>query len=259
MTKIQAVLNLTPDSFSDGGKYPSIDQIKYHIEDLIEDGVDIIDIGAESTRPNARTLSLEEEWERLEPTLSLIKNYNNNTKFSLDSRNPETQQKALDYGIDIINDVTGFKSQEMISAGIRSEKIIFMHSLTVPADKNIVISENEDVIKLLKNWAHEKIYQLEKSGIDKSKMIFDPGIGFGKNSAQSWNIIKHIDEFKSLDIEILVGHSEKSFLSLFTDLEAGERNIETLAVSAMLTLKNIDYIRVHDVKSHRRLLNVLKP
>lgn len=255
-TKIQGILNITPDSFSDGGKFYSVESAKKHLNKLIDDGADVIDIGAESTRPNAETITVEDEWKRLLPVMEIIKDYPD-IEFSLDSRNPENQLKALSYGVSIINDVCGFESQDMIDlASSSGKKIIFMHSLSIPADKNLIIPESEDPVLVVYEWAESKIKQLVDSGVNKSQIIFDPGIGFGKNSKQSWDIIQRVDKFKELGVEILIGHSEKSFLTLFTDKAAGERLNETLIISKILMDKDIDYLRVHNVKSHKELLNV---
>lgn len=257
-TKIQAIANITPDSFSDGGKYFTPDAADEYIKNLAKKGVDIIDIGAESTRPGAETLTVDEEWQRLQPVLENIKDYPD-ISFSLDSRNPENQKKALDFGVDIINDVSGFNSEDMKNlAAVSGKKVIFMHSLSVPADKENVIAEDQDPVHLVKNWAEDKISELQKAGIKRSNMIFDPGIGFGKTAEQSWEIIKRIDEFESLGVSILIGHSKKSFLTLFTDKPSAQRSDETLAISAILINKGIDFLRVHDAVDHMRLIDVYK-
>ncbi len=249
-------MNITPDSFSDGGKYNNRSSAKTQIEKMIVSGVDIIDIGAESTRPDAEILTLDEEWRRLKSVLEVIPK-ENNVRFSLDSRNYETQLKAQEYNIDIINDVTGFESNKMLDLAVHNNKeIIFMHSLTIPADKEITIPADEDVVEVLMKWAEEKIKYFKKQGLDKSQIIFDPGLGFGKTAQQSWEIIKRVDEFKKLGVKILIGHSEKSFLTLFTNKKAGERISETLTISSILLHKNIDYLRIHNVEKHHEMMNV---
>ncbi len=252
MTKIVGILNITPDSFSDGGKFLDVKSAISHIEKMIGEGANIIDIGAQSTRPGAETLSSEQEWQKLEPILQEISKKKYRTKISIDSYHPQTIEKALDYGIDFINDVAGCKDAEMKKLAADSgKKIIFMHSLSVPADKNITIPENEDVINVIGNWLENKIAELSAAGIKKNNMIFDPGIGFGKTAKQSLEIIMNIEKFKIFGVEILVGHSEKSFLTLFTDKPAGQRGEQTKRFSKVLAAKEVDYIRVHDVAGNK--------
>ncbi len=255
--RIFGILNITPDSFSDGGKFNSVNTARKKINELVMDGADVIDIGAESTRPNAQILTIDEEWERLKPVLEIIKKENIKTPVSIDSRNPETLKKALDYGVAYINDVSGLQNEAIISLVKEYDvKAVFMHSLTVPADKNINIPENEDVVSFLKNWAINKIENLKKFGVKGEALVVDPGLGFGKTAKQSFEIIKRVGEFKDLNIPILIGHSEKSFLSLFTDKNAGERNIETNIVTSYLVSQNVDYIRVHNVTEAKRAINI---
>lgn len=252
-TRIFGILNLTPDSFSDGGKYDAYLRLKQ----FIIEGVDVIDVGAESTRPDAQIISPEEEWNRLKPIFEFIKKENIKTPISLDSRNSETIERALDYGVSYINDVSGLENEKIISLVKKYDlKAIFMHSLTIPADKNVNIPESEDIILFLKNWASVKIEALKKFGVKGEALVFDPGIGFGKTAKQSLEIIKRIDELKELGIPLLIGHSEKSFFSLFTDKKAGERNVETNVVTSYLASKNIDYIRVHNVAEAKRAINI---
>ena len=131
-----------------------------------------------------------------------------------------------------------------------------MHSLTVPADKKITISEDEDPVKVVVEWAKDKISQFHQQGIDSNRLIFDPGLGFGKTASQSFEIIKRVDELKPLGLPLFIGHSEKSMFALFTDLPAGKRDIETTSTSFYLTQKNVEYIRVHDFKKNLRAVKL---
>lgn len=259
MTKLVGVLNITPDSFSDGNKYNNIKSAKSHLKKLILDGANIIDIGAESTRPGATPISYQEEWQRLEKILPELindvkiynKTNNNNIEISLDSRHYQTIIKALDLGIDIINDVSGFETKEMIEIAARSgKKIIVMNNLGVPANKNKIIPENLDVIEVIISWMQKKLSQLIKAGIKKEQIIFDPGIGFGKNALQSIEILKNIDKFRIFNIPLFIGHSKKSFLDNFFDSKNKEKNKEdkTLLISQYLIKKNVEYLRVHDIR-----------
>jgi dihydropteroate synthase len=131
-----------------------------------------------------------------------------------------------------------------------------MHSLSIPADKDITFPEGTDVVLQLDKWLDKKIKELEKIGIKKENMIFDPGIGFGKTPKQSMNILLNADKFHKKGIKVLIGHSEKSFLSLFTDKPAGKRTIETCVLTYILATKNIDFVRVHDVGSNIRAIRI---
>jgi dihydropteroate synthase len=249
-TKIVAILNITPDSFTDGGKYVNEYDILERTEQLITEGAAIIDIGAESTRPTATPLNAEQEWNRLRTILPKIINlcHNNNILVSLDSYHKESVSKAIKLGIDWINDVRGFQDPEMIAAVKSSDvKILIMHSLSVPADKNIIISG--DPVSEVKNWAKNKIGSLMRSGINLDRIIFDPGIGFGKNSLQSWQLVNNISEFKDLMVPIYIGHSKKSFLG-----EEVDKAQATIQLSKKLIESGVDYIRVHDVKEHVSIL-----
>lgn len=250
MTQLAGIVNMTPDSFSDGGKYDSAEAALLHIEQLIGDGADIIDIGAESTRPGATLLSAEEEWQRLQPLMEALDV--GGAIFSLDTRHPENAVRALDKGFYWINDVSGFKNPAMVEA-IRPYdcKLVMMHSLGVPADKSVTLPEDADVIELLLEWTKKQVAWLEKKGIRKHRIIIDPGIGFGKTARQSGQIVERFIELKACGLPILIGHSRKSFLG------EGDRDAGTLAVSRQLVAKDVDYLRVHDVAAHRELLEFM--
>lgn len=255
--KIVGILNITPDSFSDGGQHE--DALKY-ARKLIEDGADIIDIGAESTRPGAKSLSYDEEWERLEPVLAaIIKTAKAaNVKTSLDTRHHKSAVKAIRLGIDWINDVRGFCAPDMINAVKDSNvRLVMMHSLTVPADKNITIAEDKDPVAEILSWTENKLQALTAQDIDKERIILDPGIGFGKTAKQSLEIMKRIDELKKSGLEILVGHSRKSFFNLITTKDFSERDVETIAASILIA-PFVSYLRVHDVAGHKRAFNIVQ-
>jgi len=247
-TKLVAIVNVTPDSFSDGGKYFRPEEAVKVIEQHIADGADIIDIGAESTRPGAIPLTSDEEWQRLEPVFKILPM----GTFSLDTRHAETARKALDYGIDWINDVSGFSDMVMLDTVKNSDcKLVVMHSLSIPADKNIVMPESVDVVQEIMEFAKKRIGEMASAGIARDRIIFDPGIGFGKTARQSWAIIDSTEHFSILGVPLLIGHSRKSFLS---DRPGESRDEQTLAVSQTLVKRGVAYLRVHDVAAHKRML-----
>jgi dihydropteroate synthase len=249
-TKLVGIVNVTPDSFSDGGVCFNVPSALKTITQLVSDGADVIDIGAESTRPGATPLTHEEEWIRLEP---LLKNLPHLGEVSIDTRHAETARKALEYGVHWINDVSGFASPDMVETVKNSHcKLVIVHSLTVPADKNIVLTESVDVIEELLRFARVRLSALEKAGIAHERIIFDPGIGFGKTAKQSLQVLNQVHRFKELNVPILVGHSRKSFLAKPGD-SIEQRDRATLEVSRVLIEQGVDYLRVHNVAQHRQL------
>ena len=262
MTKVVGILNITPDSFSDGGKYFHYDNAIKKLEYFIEKGIDVIDVGAESTRPNAIKISSEEEWSRLKNILpEIIKlAHKNNIAVSLDSYHSKNLSKALKLGIDYINDVSGCKDEEIIKlAKDHHVKLILNHNLGIPANKEIIIEINKDPICEVNIWFDQKINQLIKYDIDPDNIILDIGIGFGKTAIQSVKMIENIDLFKTHKKALYVGHSRKSFLkeiahfNQFQNLSREQKllisqNIDskTHFISKML-FNNVDYIRVHNV------------
>lgn len=252
MTKIFGILNITPDSFSDGGVNFNIKSALQTIERMMEDGVFAIDIGAESTRPNAMEIGYEEEIKRLQIITGELLKYK--TKFSIDTRNFETAKWALGKGFTILNDVSGFMDKKMhplLNDGY--EMGIFTHALTIPVKPQVVMKEEgEELLATLKNWALAKIKEFEDLGINKEKLVFDVGIGIGKTAQQSLFLMQNIEFFKCLGVSVMVGHSRKSFLKLpfaerFKQSEPSvyEKDLMTTIFSLQM-LGKVDYLRVHD-------------
>lgn len=251
--KIVGILNITPDSFSDGHKYLEPAKALEHARKLIKDGANIIDIGAESTRPFATLITPEEEWSRLAGVLPELRKLCDvyDVRISIDTRNHYTLRQALDY-IDIINDVSGLECEEMVKLCAESVKpVVIMHSLGVPANPNIVLPLNENPVQYLKNWFYVKVRTLESKGIKKEQIIFDPGIGFGKNAKQSIQILRNIDSFTQLEYQVLICHSRKSFFNYFSLGDEINLDIKTAVLSMYLGKANVDYIKVHNVLQNR--------
>lgn len=246
-TQIIGILNITPDSFSDGGQFASPKDAAKAAKAMISQGAIAVDIGAESTRPKAKPLTWQEEWERLEPVLKLTKD----VPVSIDSYHPETVERALVFPqIEYINDVSGFKNLDMCRLAAKSKKkLIVMHSLTVPADTKIVI--DGDATTELENWIQSTMARLKNFQIAAKNVIFDIGIGFGKTAEQSIELIKNIENLSELTHQLgakmLVGHSRKSFLSKFTDKNFNNRDFETAIFTSFFATQNVDYVRVHNV------------
>lgn len=252
-TQFVGILNYTPDSFSDGQQHNEKNAALKHIDQLIEEGASVIDIGAESTRPNATPLSASEEWQRLQDSLPELVQHIHQQKIlvSLDSYHPKTAKRALDLGVDWINDVTGLTNPAMIEAVRHSPcKLVMMHNLGVPVDPKVTVPVEEDIIEVITDWAKESLAILEQQGITRSRILLDPGIGFGKTAHQSYEIIKRIEELHDLNIPLYVGHSRKSFIKSMVTKATPTRDLETAILSASLAKSGVDYIRVHAVQEN---------
>jgi len=262
---LMGILNVTPDSFSDGGRFMEPEVAVEHARQLVEDGAGIIDLGAESTRPDGAAVDPMSEWARVEPVLKGLRALQEELRpsgprgpfqISIDSRNPSTVKSALEIGADILNDVTGFRQPGMLEVAEDTDvPIVFMHSLSIPVVKGESIPHDRDPVEFLIAWARERLGEFARRGIARHRLIFDPGIGFGKTVRQNWHILEHAERFHDLGIPLLVGHSRKSFLEAVTDKPSAERDAETLVVSEGLASKAIEILRVHDVKGHAKLLH----
>ena len=259
-TKLTGILNLTPDSFSDGGKY--WDGGKYitpedsfrHLVEMIEDGADLIDIGAESTRPFSQPVEPDEQIRRLKPVLELVKKENITTPISIDTRSSEVARFVLDYGVKIINDVSGFDYDSKM-AGIVSEYeagVIIQHSKGFPESmqKN---PKYDDVVEEIYLNLLNKIEFAHSKGIQN--IIIDPGIGFGKTREDNFEILNRVEEFYSLDCPVMVGVSRKSLLGV-KDEDNNLKDSLSAAISYPLIKSGVDYLRVHNVKLHKQLITL---
>lgn len=261
--QLVGILNVTPDSFSDSGKFIDVAAALLHAKKLIADGAEIIDIGAESTGPHAAAISEEIEWQRLEPVLKALMTDLSGMdiipKISVDTRHVSVAKKALALGVHFINDVSGLENTNMRQL-IANETcdVVFMHHLTIPEDRSVFLPLHEDPVAAVYAWALKKILELEKNNISRERLIFDIGIGYGKTAEQSLALLKKIAVFKELGVRLLVGHSRKSFLTQFTSLPAEERDIETLILSLFLAKQEVDYLRVHNVGIHARGFRVFE-
>lgn len=252
MTKFVAIINVTPDSFSDGNLHAGNNLAA--IYKALEDGADIIDIGAESTRPFATPITQEEEWARLEPVLLGLKQNLPDLKISLDTRNAKTAKMAAEMGIiGWINDVSGAKDKEIIDIAKQYDLYyILTHNLGVPPHPDINISANEDVIEVISRWFLEKIHVIKNKGCNK--IILDPGIGFGKNPRQTFYLLANIEKLQLLGYPLYIGHSRKSFLKILADKPAEQRDAETAIISLFMVKAGIDYLRVHNIAINKLIL-----
>lgn len=251
-TKLVGILNLTPNSFSDGGMYNDFEKAKEHLLELISDGADIIDIGAESTKPYSSPVSPKEQLEKLLPIIDFAKN---KTTISIDTRSAIVAEECINAGANIINDVSGFDYDEKMIDVIAKHNIpiIIQHSQGTPETMQNSPHYNnliEDIFLNLKkkiDFAHSK---------NIKNIIIDPGIGFGKTKEDNFEIIKRIEEFQSLNCPIMLGISRKSLLDM-PNADNLAKDIYTTAINALAIERNVDYIRVHNIKMHRKLIDLM--
>ena len=255
-SKIMGILNVTPDSTSETGKYFNHEDALRHVKEMIAHGVDVIDVGAETTRPGGTAVSIEEEIRRLS-VLPKIKTLLKGTRIqiSLDSRNYETILHYIDY-IDIINDVSGFYNELLQDLALKHNKrVVLMHSLSVPVVEGEFI-QSDDIIGYLQEWLINRLAELGAKGFKLNQIIFDPGVGFGTNTEQSITIIKNVKFFMTCGVGVLIGHSRKRFLSIFGESLYDKRDPETHAITFYLAQAGVDYLRIHDVAASKRLVKM---
>jgi len=252
-TLIMGVLNITPDSFSDGGLFVDLDKAVKHAKQMLKDGADIIDIGGESTRPGSEPITEEEELQRVNPVVrELIKKVN--VPISIDTYKPKVAEKCLESGAHLVNDITGLGNKEMIKLAAKYKvPVVLMHMKGMPKD----MQENpvyNDVVKEIKDFLSGRINEAKKAGI--KDIIIDPGIGFGKTTEHNLQILKRLNEFKDLGCPVLVGPSRKSFIGSITGLPVNERLEGTLASVAIAVMHGANIVRVHDVKECKRAVQI---
>lgn len=257
-TKIVGVLNLTQNSFSDGGLYYKTEDALKHLEELITDGADIIDIGAESTKPYSSPVSFEKQLELLIPVLEYVNKQNIKVPISIDTRSSVVAKECIKLGASIINDVSGLEYDEAMAdvvAGCPDVKVIIQHSKGTPENmQDSPVYENliDEIFMSLKDKTD---YAMSK-GVKKENIIVDAGIGFGKSREDNFEIIQRWSEFKSLGYPVMLGVSRKSLLNM-PDASNDEKDVYSLALGGILMNQGLDYLRVHNVKIHKKFLNML--
>ena len=249
------IVNVTPDSFSDGDERQTWAEIEPHIDAMIDTGAHIIDIGGESTRPGATAISAETEWRRIETVLGeLVDRRRGNVLaplISVDSYHAATIERALALGVDIINDVTGLTSPEVLELAKTSDADwIAMHSVSVPVDPRKHLPAAADGYQDVENFLLRQLDAWDKAGLDLSRIIYDPGIGFGKNNLQSLRIMSRAGELRKYGLRVLVGHSRKSFLNQLTGTAINDKDLATLGMSLRLCAQGVDILRVHNLQIH---------
>jgi dihydropteroate synthase len=245
-TYVMGILNVTPDSFSDGGQFNDIDSAMRRVRKLITGGADIIDIGGESTRPNYTKISDEEEIQRILPIIARIKRIFD-IPISVDTYKVNVAKAALDAGADMINDIWGLKYDNGEMAELIAKRGVpccLMHNRKEPVYNSFI----DDVLNDLK----ETIQIAKKAGIADDKIILDPGIGFAKTYEQNLELTNHLERLNELGYPVLLGTSRKSMIGLTLNLPAQERVEGTLVTTVMAVMKGCRFVRVHDVLENKR-------
>lgn len=248
---VMGILNVTPDSFSDGGKWNSIDLALRHCERMMEDGADIIDIGGESTRPGYQLISPEEEVQRIVPVIEKIKD-NFDIPISIDTYKASVALEAINAGGDLINDIWGLTYDPKMSKLIADSKTAccLMHNRKEPVYEDYL----SDLVEDLKAC----IILAKQAGIKDDKIILDPGIGFGKTLEHNLMIMKHLERLNKLDYPVLLGTSRKSMIGQTLNQPVEERLEGTIATNVIGVMKGCSFFRVHDVKANKRAVQMAK-
>ena len=257
-TSVMGVINLTPDSFSDGGDLNSAKRVLDKVNQFLNNGVDVIDLGAQSTRPGAVEVGSNKEIKRLIPYLKLIKSEYPDVLISIDTFNSEVAYEALMNGANWINDVTGGRRDKEILDVVSKFKcpIVITHSRGNSQNMN-QLSKYENVLSEVKSSLENLIKNALEKNISKKNIIVDPGIGFSKDINQNLNILRNLDVVKKLNLPILIGASRKRFIGeILNETNPKERDIGTLAISCLCSQFNIDIVRVHNVKMNYQILKV---
>ncbi len=246
---MMGILNVTPDSFSDGGKFDSVDAALKHTEEMIREGASVIDIGGESTRPGFQPVSAEEELQRVIPVIERIRK-EFDIPISVDTTKSEVAAAALNAGCEIINDINGLKGDPGIALQIAKYNAfgVLMHNKDNTEYTDLIPDIKKDLLKTCEIAAD--------AGIPKDRIILDPGVGFGKTREQNLQVINRLEEFKTLGYPVLLGTSRKSVIGLTLDLPAEERLEGTLATTVFAVMKGAAFVRVHDVKENIRTIRM---
>ena len=251
------ILNVTPDSFSDGGRFTNAKIAVDHALKMIDDGAHIIDIGGESTRPGSVPVSEDEECERILPVIESIKKINNNITISVDTYKASVAKKAIEVGSDIVNDISGLTfDPDMIPLLSKKDiPVIIMHINGKPKTMQKNPTYN-DLIKDIKSFLHHQSNIAEENGIKNKHIILDPGIGFGKTFEHNFTLLRKLDEICSLGYPVMIGTSRKAFIGDALDLPPDDRVEGTLATIVAGIMNGAKIVRVHDVKEVNRVVKI---
>jgi len=254
-TILMGVLNVTPDSFSDGGKDLDPEAAYGRAMEMIEEGADVLDLGGESTRPGAQPVTAKEELERLLPVVQLL-HKEHRVPISIDTTKPEVAKKCLEAGADIINDVSGLKRSGIEMAKVVKKfgaGLVLMHSRGTPETMQ-TLSDYKNVALDVVTELTESVHIALKGGVATEQIVIDPGLGFAKTPDQNFEILRNLKVFQEMGFPVMLGPSRKSFIGHVTGREVHEREFGTAACVAMAVEKGIQIVRVHEVKAMRDVI-----
>lgn len=253
-TYIMGILNVTPDSFSDGGKYNLTENALAHTEQMLKEGADIIDVGGESTRPGYIKVTVEEEIDRVTSIIEKIRK-NFDTIISIDTYKPDVAKAAIEAGADLVNDIWGLKYDERMAHIIADNKVAccLMHNRKPDA-----IPYPDDVTGTVINELKETVDIALKAGIEKNRIMLDPGICFAKTLEDNLKIMNGLERLQELSYPVLLGTSKKSMIGLTLDLDINNRGEGTIATSVIGVMKGCSFFRVHDVKENKRAIDMTR-
>lgn len=254
--KVMGVLNVTPDSFSDGGQYNQISAALAHTKKMVEAGADIIDVGGESTRPGAEVVSVDEEINRVIPIINAIHSQFPKLSISIDTSKPEVMEAAIFAGATMINDVNALAADGAIEVAVKHDvKVCLMHMQGMPQDMQDN-PEYDDVVQQVLDYLDQRVESYLAYGMDVANIILDPGIGFGKTLAHNLQLIQNVGTIKQMGFPVLLGVSRKSMFGDLLGRSIDDRLAGSLAVAQFAYLQGADYFRVHDVKETVDVLSV---
>lgn len=244
---VMGIVNVTPDSFSDGGRWNRAAALEQRVAQVLSDGADIIDVGGESTRPQSQPVRVEEELARVLPAIRAIRGQSD-IPISIDTTKAVVAQAALDAGATMVNDISALRSDPGMAEVVRSSAgpVIIMHMQGTPLD----MQDNpryDNLLATVLGFFTERIAWLCHQGIDRSRIIVDPGIGFGKTLSHNLQLLRHVKMLQELACPVLIGHSRKSFLGQLLDLPVAERDLATAVTSFWCAQQGAAILRVHDV------------
>lgn len=258
--RLMGVLNLTPDSFSDGGVHSSLKKALAQALTMLDEGADIVDVGGESTRPGAPEVPIDEEMARVVPAIAALRKERPDCAISVDTRKAEVAEAALEAGADIVNDISGLRNSPGMAhvAAQYGAGLALMHMRGTPATmqspENLVYT---DLVADIASSLKESVAMAVEAGVAPASIIIDPGLGFSKSAAQNLELMGRMDEFSSLGLPLLAGPSRKSFIGAVTgEADASMRDFGTAGAAAWLAFKGVDLIRVHNVRGVRHAINV---
>ena len=248
-TYVMGILNVTPDSFSDGGKWNNLDGALRRVEVMVEEGADVIDIGGESTRPGYATISAAQEMDRVLPVVEAVKS-RFDVPVSLDTCKSDVAYAGIAAGVDLINDIRGLKSDSEMAGAIAESRLpcCLMH--------NRMDTEYQDFMQELVSDLAATLHLAKMAGIEEDRIILDPGVGFAKSYEQNLEVINCLEELKVLGCPLLLGCSRKSVIGLTLDLPVEERLEGTLATTVLAVIKGCMFVRVHDIKENVRVIKM---